>query len=222
MDYLNGHKASGLRIGDRVRITRKADNAENGWKSYWAPIMDCTVGEIGTIESDDNYYGFKVNVGPGGDWRYPYFILEKVVEDGAVPPPGKPVPVSEMDYGDGNDLVRSLRELYPYGHERFIPMTLDEMQLHSTKNHDYAFGGKATGNFDRVANILDQYPGLNMSRPWNVATVYLLKQLDAALWLECKGHDAKVEGQDARWGDVSVYSKIIRLLIKEGKETSDV
>lgn len=120
-----------------------------------------------------------------------------------------------------DDLIDILRRRYPHGHEGFIPMTLDEMLLHSTKNHDYAHGGKATGNFDRVANILAQYPGLDMSRPWNVAVVYLLKQLDAALWLECKGHKAAVEGVDARWGDISVYSKIIRLLIKEGKNATE-
>jgi len=116
---------------------------------------------------------------------------------------------------DLDKIIETLRKEFPFGHEDFIPMTVQEMKLHNEKNHDYAHGGKATGNFDRVANILAQYPGLDLSKPSVVATVYLLKQLDAALWLAAKGHIAKIQGQDERWEDVSVYAKIIRLLLFE-------
>ena len=122
---------------------------------------------------------------------------------------------SEIKFEDPvlQELEEILRRRFPHGHEGFIPMTLKEMELHSQKNHDYAHGGKATGNFDRVGAILALYPGLDFSKSQNVAVVYMLKQLDAALWLECQGHTAVVQSQDERWEDVSVYAKIIRLIL---------
>jgi hypothetical protein len=121
-----------------------------------------------------------------------------------------------------DELINVLRRRYPHGHKGFIPMTLAEMKLHSKKNHDYSFGGPATGNFDRVSSIKKLYPGLDWTTPEATALDYMLKQLDSAMWFQAKGHEASVEGVDKRWEDISVYAKIIRLLIKEGKETSDV
>jgi len=113
-------------------------------------------------------------------------------------------------------LIEEMKRAFPDGHPDFIPMTIAEIELHSNKNHDYAKGGKPTGNFDRVSKILSLYPGLDISKPETVAIVYLLKQLDAALWLSAQGHIAVVQGQDERWEDVSVYSKLIRLILKDG------
>lgn len=108
-----------------------------------------------------------------------------------------------------------LREAFPDGHKDFIPMALEEIKLHSYKNYDYAFGGKPTGNFDRVAEILAMYPGLKLRSAPVVAIVYLLKQLDSALWLQANGHSAKVEGAAERWMDIAVYAKLISILDKE-------
>jgi hypothetical protein len=112
-------------------------------------------------------------------------------------------------------LLEQLRILYPNGHPNFITLTVDEMDLHSRKNHDYSHGGSPVGNFTRVAQIIALYPGIDWTKPQNVALFYMFKQLDAALWMEAKGHTAVVEGQDDRWRDVSVYAKIIRLLLRE-------
>ena len=114
-----------------------------------------------------------------------------------------------------------MRKVFPYGHPDFIIMTLREMELHSTKNYDYAHGGDPLGNFDRVAKFFSNYPGLDLSKPEVVAAVYMMKQLDAALWLMCQGHEAKVEGIGERMGDVSVYSKIIRLIITTVNELGE-
>jgi hypothetical protein len=102
-----------------------------------------------------------------------------------------------------------------YGHPKFYELCKEEMDLHSRKNHDYAKGGNPLGNFQRVAKILSLYPGLKTSDPSIVAIVYMLKQLDASLWMLSNGHQAKVEGHKERWQDVSVYSKIISILIDE-------
>lgn len=104
-----------------------------------------------------------------------------------------------------------------HGHPDFYKLCEEEMNLHDRKNHDYASGGDALGNFNRVAAILALYPGLKPSNPAIVAVTYMLKQLDASLWMLSNGHQAKVEGHKERWQDVSVYSKIISILISEKK-----
>lgn len=115
------------------------------------------------------------------------------------------------------NVLNALRQLYPHGHEEFIPLMLKHIKLHSDKNFDYAHGGDPMGNFCRVAIILKQYPGLDPGDPAVVAIIYLLKQLDAALWLKAKGHEAKIQGAGERWDDVSVYSNIIHLIEEEKK-----
>jgi len=80
-----------------------------------------------------------------------------------------------------DDLSSALRAMFPYGHERFIELSLKEMELHSEKNYDYAHGGNPLGNFVRVANILSNYSGLKLT-PAVIALIYMFKQLDSTLW----------------------------------------
>ena len=42
--------------------------------------------------------------------------------------------------------------------------------------------------------------------------VYMMKQLDAALWMMSEGYEGEVENTDTRLADVHVYAKIARLL----------
>jgi hypothetical protein len=109
----------------------------------------------------------------------------------------------------------ALRHLYPHGHPDFLPACLEEIKLHSRKNHDYAAGGDALGNFKRVAAILEMYPGLDLAHPAIVALVYAMKQVDATLWMLSNGHEAQVEGIRDRLQDVSVYAKLARIMIEK-------
>lgn len=112
-------------------------------------------------------------------------------------------------------VVETLRAEYPHGHPAFVPLTVAEVELHSEKNHDYAKGGKPTGNFDRVAIILSLYPHLKLSDPRVVALVYALKQVDAVLWGLSENIQHKVEGLNDRLRDISVYSKIVMCMNHE-------
>lgn len=114
-----------------------------------------------------------------------------------------------------------LREVFSHGHPDFITKCIQEIALHSNKNHDYAVGGDPCGNFLRVANILKQYPMLNLSDPAIVAMIYALKQLDAYLWIKSNGHKTKSEGISERLRDISVYAKIIDILDQTGKTGFD-
>jgi len=108
-----------------------------------------------------------------------------------------------------------LAKKYTSGHPGFYKLLEEEAKLHNDKNHDYAIGGNPLGNFHRVAEILSHYPNLDLSKSSVVALVYMMKQIDANLWMASQGHKPKVEGSKSRWMDVSVYAKIIILLIQE-------
>ena len=114
-----------------------------------------------------------------------------------------------------NTLIDQLRADHPHGHPDFLQISLDEVALHSNKNHDYALGGPPLGNFDRVAAILALYPDLKMSDPVAVMLVYALKQLDAVLWGLSNAITHKVEGLLPRLGDISVYAKIAMCALRD-------
>lgn len=121
-----------------------------------------------------------------------------------------------------DELLDELKREFPHGHPEFLPMLLEKMKLHSDKNHDYARGGNPLGNFERVAKLLGQYPGLDLSDPVVVMLVYALKQVDATLWGLAQKIDQKVEGPIERLGDVLVYSGIAICALKDkAKAKSD-
>ena len=108
--------------------------------------------------------------------------------------------------------VHTLKQWFPSASEDYLAQAFEDIQLYAKKNHDYAKGGDRHGNFKRVASILSNYPNLSLSDPVVVNMVYLLKQLDAALWLKSEGHIAQVEGVAERLRDVSIYANIARLI----------
>ncbi len=116
-------------------------------------------------------------------------------------------------------VIKHLRKDMPHGHRGFIPMLLEQMELHSTKNFKYAYGGDPMGNFNRVAAIMRLYPDINWAQPECVALIWSFKQLDAALWMLNSGHDAKsLEGIDACLNDVGVYAALTRLIRRTRKD----
>ena len=111
--------------------------------------------------------------------------------------------------------LSALRRSFPHGHPEYLPTLVNQAQLHSNKNHDYAKGGSALGNFERVAQILALYPDLKLSDPRVVALVYALKQIDAVLWGINQGIEHKVEGLNSRLDDISVYCNIVQCMNKD-------
>ncbi len=118
-------------------------------------------------------------------------------------------------------ILEALRTAFPHGHADFIPLCISEMELHSLKNHDYAAGGHPLGNFHRRASIYKLYPGLDLSDPAVVAVVDLMKQLDAYFWFKSNKHASRVEGKQARLGDVSVYAKLAKIMEAESEAQHD-
>ena len=134
---------------------------------------------------------------------------------------GKPLDLTKDEIEELEQAeIDKLRALYPNGHPRFLQMLMDEAKLHNDKNHDYASGGSVFGNFERVAAILQLYPGFPYDTREGVNVIYMLKQLDCILWGMCKKIEHKVEGSGQRAGDVSVYVKLLRLMLEEPEQAA--
>jgi len=110
-------------------------------------------------------------------------------------------------------IVEQLRKQFPNGHPDFLPLCLDEIDLHSRKNADYAKGGDPLGNFRRVSFALGQW-GMDVP-PHMVAWIYMMKQVDCVGNMFGQGYEGGVEGVSDRLRDISVYAKLAEILYKE-------
>lgn len=67
-----------FKVGDRVRIIRKATDYESGWRLPWVDRMDDLVGKNGTVVREDGARGVIVKV-DGDTYRFdtwfPHFVL---------------------------------------------------------------------------------------------------------------------------------------------------
>lgn len=73
-EYLQAQMASGLKVGDRVHIVRKARSHERSWRNSWVTDMSDSVGKICKITGDEGDCGLELD----NEFCYPYFVLEKV------------------------------------------------------------------------------------------------------------------------------------------------
>jgi len=81
--YIAGQKASGIKVGDTVRVTRKAGTCEDGWATFWPPASDDIVGHTRVVDEVDNAGALGVHL--TNECWFPYFVLEIVKNAGTVP-----------------------------------------------------------------------------------------------------------------------------------------
>lgn len=67
-----------FKVGDRVRILRKAKTHAQGWGNSWeSECMDATVGKIGRVVSvDPERRDVQVKVPRHDSWGCPEFVLQ--------------------------------------------------------------------------------------------------------------------------------------------------
>ena len=73
--YIKYQKASGLKVGDTVKVLRKASSFENGWNNSWVDKMNSNIGRIDKIRSIGGAAGIILE---SNIFNYPFFVLEKV------------------------------------------------------------------------------------------------------------------------------------------------
>jgi hypothetical protein len=117
-----------------------------------------------------------------------------------------------------SDIEKMLDETFPHGADGFARLALEEAELHSAKNFDYAGGSDdALGNFHRAGKLLSLYPLLQHPGKEEVkwCMLMMLKQFDAVLAMLSNDYEGQVEGLEPRLKDISVYAKIAILLNRE-------
>jgi hypothetical protein len=77
--YLKEHYASGLKVGDWVKVLRAAKDHARGWNNSWPSVMNKSVGKVLRIIEDNGVFGFTLRDGLVMiGLAYPWFILKRV------------------------------------------------------------------------------------------------------------------------------------------------
>ena len=107
-----------LQVGDTVKVFQKAESHKRGWANHWVDNMDNAIGKTGVIVGiGDENQGVEIKIdevqdGVGCNYRYPAFILGKLINN--VVKPSEPTTVlqeaesliygdREKDYGKTSD-----------------------------------------------------------------------------------------------------------------------
>ncbi len=81
-EYIKGQTASGIQVGDIVRVMRSAKHNEGGWTGgSWTSEMDKTIGKdfmVDDIGSKYDTVSVRLRLGSGETRFYPYFVLSIV------------------------------------------------------------------------------------------------------------------------------------------------
>jgi hypothetical protein len=119
-----------------------------------------------------------------------------------------------MKPGARDRALEAMKVLCPHGHPDFYEALVDMGIVHSEKNYDYAGDGDPLGNFKRVAKIVESIIGPD-NGPAKVAVIYVAKQFDAVVDMLAHGRTAKVESLDDKLQDLSIYSQLARIALRE-------
>jgi len=83
MTYLEQHNESGFKLGDHVKVMRRARDQESGWEAIWRTEMDPFIGKECIIIDDRCGFGFRIalkeehDIGENNGWLFPFFVLER-------------------------------------------------------------------------------------------------------------------------------------------------
>jgi len=81
--YKTMQEASGIQVGDKVKVLRMASGGDMGWDAFWHERMDEAVGKTGTVNAISGSDGIRVVVPSikfceGKGFWFPFFALEVV------------------------------------------------------------------------------------------------------------------------------------------------
>lgn len=96
--YLTLHNASGIEVGDTVRVLRKAKSYEMGWSNSWQVEMDGFIGGTFEVRSDSKAMGIELRrLGYSYNLGFPFFCLEIVKKAAKVKPLSGKIVKVELD-----------------------------------------------------------------------------------------------------------------------------
>jgi hypothetical protein len=146
--YIEGLKASGLKIGDVVRVTRAAKTQESGWNNSWmTPQMNGFIGKEYTIDYISERSGIRFK--EDSRYLFPYFILEPITTD-------RLTDILNLSF-DGNDL--SIIDSHTRIRKFILRKTIPKVQRLEAFRYLQKEG---MGNHDDITQeMLDEYIFLN-------------------------------------------------------------
>lgn len=72
--YIKGQMECGIKVGNKVKVLRKARDYTRGWSTCWVPDMDKSVGKVLRVTVKRDERGLELS---DGYW-YPFFVLKKI------------------------------------------------------------------------------------------------------------------------------------------------
>jgi len=80
-EYIEKERKSGIKPGDIVRVTRRANDYDGGWLNTWEKEMSEMIGEeLKVSRIADHGLGISLYLEGFGIFCFPYFVLEKIGE----------------------------------------------------------------------------------------------------------------------------------------------
>lgn len=76
--YFERQNECGIKVGDKVKVIRRANHYEDGWKNPWDVEMDKAIGNEYIVLRLDGYAGITLDFDLA--FMFPYFVLSKVIE----------------------------------------------------------------------------------------------------------------------------------------------
>jgi hypothetical protein len=76
--YVTLQNASGIKVGDTVKVVRATKDNELGWDNIWVPEMTLKVGTTFSVLEVSGGRGIAIEDENGDFYQFPFFVLEKV------------------------------------------------------------------------------------------------------------------------------------------------
>ncbi len=105
MSYELESKASGIEVGNYVKVLFKVPTESRGWENSWTQNMDDFVGKVLKVQLVSHNSGISLEL-DGDRYSFPYFCLEKMASKESVLP--KEIEEIITDFGCHEEKVRKL------------------------------------------------------------------------------------------------------------------
>jgi len=115
-------------------------------------------------------------------------------------------------------LIKDLKNGKYYGHPGFYKIILEELELHSNKNKQYATQDDPLANFKRTGRLIKKLLKPNINPALASAMILMSKQVDAVYEMVGEGKKDTVEELEDKFKDISIYANLCIILLREIKK----
>lgn len=122
--YVEDQNKCGLKVGDRVKVVRKEESYEGGWRNMWVTSMDNYIGRTFEVLQIAGAHG--IGLCDEGLFNcFPYFCLEKVEDEDS-----KQDAITQTQDDENLDSVDYYRDRMNEKRQNFAPF---EIEIHRAR-----------------------------------------------------------------------------------------